>query len=96
MKRNKKKILCLKDNSSEWCWDQYILLCMAVEFYRNLYTVDCEPLSFDLQAGSYPVCLAPKLALLSKPFSPNEVHATIFSMDSSKAPSSNRFPAGFY
>lgn len=67
-----------------------------VEFYKNLYTADCEPLNFDLRAGSYLDCLASKLAMLSKPFSLEEVYADMFNVDPSKALDSDECLAGLY
>ena len=96
IRRNKQKILGLKDTSGIWVSEVETLKQMVQSFYVNLFTVDTTVNPELLPANTFPPLLPEHISILRKPFGREDVREALFDMAFYKGPGPDGIHAGFY
>lgn len=95
IRRNRSKILSLKDQFGEWCHDPDILRNMVRHFYVNLYFAEpCAPCNPD--EWHFPNLNHAERRWLNRRVSPVEVKEAFFQMGAYKAPGPDGILPLFY
>jgi hypothetical protein len=95
-RRRHNKILMLRDDNGEWVDDVTVLKHMANNFYKNLFSIDGNEVSWFQTKITFPRLLDEELQQIRGPIEDVEIRRAVFSMSPWKAPGPDGFPAGFY
>lgn len=89
------KIYSLLNRDGEWITDHDDLKCHVVEFYKGLFSGQVNGSQFASVCGFPPLSIN-SLDFMTRPICLDDVREALFSMDPSKAPGVDGFPAFFY
>ncbi|KAL4348482.1 hypothetical protein GQ457_17G005590 [Hibiscus cannabinus] len=92
-KRNSIKFLQIGD---QWCEDQLCLREHAIDFFKKLFTSECQDVCHSGIEGEFSRLTECKGAILSRNVTMDEVHRVVFSMEPLKAPGIDGLHAAFY
>lgn len=84
-RKNKLKIVRLKDEHGNWCEDQSTLQSQAVAFFQKLYSKDIGPLPSHPIKGAFPTLCDEDYLRLVRPVESTEVYDALFEMKPLKA-----------
>ncbi|KAA3489594.1 reverse transcriptase [Gossypium australe] len=94
-RRKFNRILALKDNNGDWCYDQSTLSDEAVKFFENMYGENPRPI-IDIPSNIFPCLKEQGIEFLNKPVLNDEIKKALFDMAPLKAPRSDGFHAHFF
>ena len=97
IRRRQNRVEALRDRDGTWCTDEKLVQKIVVDHFQQLFTEENDEQCRGFQSvQSYPVLNLEQRKRLADPFTEEEVHQVLKTMNPFKAPGPDGFQAFFF